>query len=146
MALSNCRAAPSISTRQPAPSVVRLWWTRPAATAETVRATARCTGKCWKATAIREVTFLPDRVDGKVAPQGKSTIQVHGSFGVHGATHEIVIPVQVAMASGGWTAHAHFTIPYIQWGLKNPSTFILHVSKTVDIDVQASGGISAPTK
>ncbi len=92
----------------------------------------------------REITFLPDRVDGILAPQGKSTIQVHGAFGVRGATHEITIPVQVGMASGRWTASAHFTIPYVQWGLKNPSTFLLHVGKTVDIDVQSSGAISPP--
>ena len=92
----------------------------------------------------REITFLPGRIDGTLAPQGTSSLQVHGTFGLHGATHEITIPVQVAMASGHWTATTHFTIPYVQWGLKNPSTFFLHVSKTVDIDVQTAGAISPP--
>jgi polyisoprenoid-binding protein YceI len=90
-----------------------------------------------------ETVFRPDRVDGKVAAQGASTIQVHGLFSLHGADHQITIPVQVQMAADHWEATAHFSIPYVEWGLKNPSTFLLRVSKTVDIDVKASGPFPA---
>lgn len=91
-----------------------------------------------------EITFLPDRVEGKVNLNGKSAIQVHGMFGIHGAAHGITIPVQVEIAPGHWTAAAHFNVPYAQWGMKNPSTFILRVSPTVDIDVYAAGLIPDP--
>jgi hypothetical protein len=43
------------------------------------------------------------------------------------------------MAPNRWNAAARFPIPYVKWGLKNPSTFVLHVSQTVEIDIQASG-------
>jgi len=86
-----------------------------------------------------EITFRPDRVEGKVEPQGTSTIQVHGMFGIHGAEHEITLPVQVEMTQDEWTASSRFTIPYVKWGIKNPSTFILRVSQTVEIEVHASG-------
>jgi hypothetical protein len=36
-------------------------------------------------------------------------------------------------------------VPYIKWGLKNPSTFIFRVSDTVDISIQAVGQLSADT-
>ena len=36
-----------------------------------------------------EIVFTPDRVDGAIAPQGVSQIQVHGVFRIHGAEHEI---------------------------------------------------------
>jgi polyisoprenoid-binding protein YceI len=91
----------------------------------------------------REITFLPDRVEGKVESQGHSTIQVHGLFGIHGATHEITVPVQVEMAPDRWVATAHFVVPYVQWGMKNPSTFVLRVNQTVDIDLHAAGAIPA---
>jgi polyisoprenoid-binding protein YceI len=86
-----------------------------------------------------DIVFLPDRVEGKVTALGASTIQVHGMFTIHGAEHEITMPVRVEMAPGHWTATSHFTLPYVKWGMKNPSTFVLRVDQSVDIDIQASG-------
>ncbi len=79
-------------------------------------------------------------MDGKVAPEGVSQIQVHGVFRIHGAEHEIIVPVEVRMAGGKATASAHFTIPYVKWGMKNPSTFLLRVSDHVEVDV-ATGAL-----
>ena len=92
-----------------------------------------------ESSSYREIVFRPDRVDGKVSTQGKSNIQVHGIFSIHGADHEITIPIEVDVAQDHWTATGHFVVPYQKWGIKNPSTFILRVSESVEIDVQASG-------
>jgi len=86
-----------------------------------------------------EVTFRPDRVEGAASPQGTSTVQVHGMFGIHGAEHEMVVPAQVELAPDHWTLAVHFDVPYVKWGMKDPSTFILRVEKTVAIELRASG-------
>jgi polyisoprenoid-binding protein YceI len=86
-----------------------------------------------------DIVFRPDRVEGKVLPEGTSTVQVHGIFSIHGSDHEMTVPVQVEMAPDHWAATAHFVVPYEKWGIKNPSTFILRVSESVEIDVHASG-------
>jgi len=86
-----------------------------------------------------EVTFRPDRVEGKVLALGTSPVQVHGMFGIHGAEHEITVPAQVELASDHWSLTVHFAVPYVKWGIKDPSTFILRVEKTVDIDLHALG-------
>jgi len=39
---------------------------------------------------------------------------------------------------------AKFTVPYIRWGLKNPSVLFLHVSDHVDIEIQGVGHPAAP--
>lgn len=88
-----------------------------------------------------DIVFRPDRVEGQVAALGDSTVQVHGLFTIHGAEHEITIPVRVELAPGRWTATSRFTVPYVKWGMKNPSTFVLRVDQSVGIDIQASGGI-----
>jgi polyisoprenoid-binding protein YceI len=82
-----------------------------------------------------EIIFRPDRVDGKVAPQGRSQVQLHGTFTIHGADHEMTVPVDVEIADGRYTATAHFQIPYVKWGMKNPSTFVLRVGDKVDLTV-----------
>jgi len=86
-----------------------------------------------------DVTFRPDRVDGKVLASGRSAVQVHGMFGILGAEHEITVPTQVELAPDHWSLTVHFAVPYVKWGMKDPSTFILRVEKAVDIDLSARG-------
>jgi polyisoprenoid-binding protein YceI len=86
-----------------------------------------------------EIVFRPDRVEGTVEATGASTVQVHGVFRIHGVEHELTIPVRVEMADDHWTLTSHFVVPYVKWGIKNPSNLLLHVSPSVGVDVQASG-------
>ena len=86
-----------------------------------------------------EIAFRPDRVEGKVASIGTSNVQVHGIFSIHGADHELTLPVRVQTFADHWIADTHFTVPYVKWGVKNPSTFLLRVSESVEIDVHATG-------
>ncbi len=84
-----------------------------------------------------EAVFTPDHVDGHIASQGESQIDMHGMFRVHGADHELTLHFQVEANNGQYTASTHFTIPYVKWGMKNPSNFFLRVDDKVEIDVRA---------
>jgi len=88
-----------------------------------------------------EISFSPDRVEGPVASEGKSTVKVHGTFRIHGADREITVPATVDMSGEHWSAVVHFSVPYAKWGMKNPSTLFLRVSDTVEIDLAASGTV-----
>src|SRR5262249_5421968 len=89
-----------------------------------------------------EVAFLPDRVTGQLSPSGESRIDVHGAFQLHGASHEMTLHFLVQNDRGDLTAATDFTIPYIEWGLKNPSTFVLRVSDKVQMHIEAAGRAS----
>jgi polyisoprenoid-binding protein YceI len=91
-----------------------------------------------------EITFRPDHVDGTVSPQGKSSVQVHGIFSIHGADHEMTVPADVQISAGHWSAILHFAVPYVKWGLKNPSNLFLKVSESVDIDITTAGSVTHP--
>jgi polyisoprenoid-binding protein YceI len=91
-----------------------------------------------------DVAFSPDRITGKVSLSGSSSIEVHGTFTLHGTGHELTVPVQVEISGGHWTGLASFGVPYIEWGLKNPSNFIFKVSPTVNINLELGGTISVP--
>ena len=84
-----------------------------------------------------EIVFHPDRVKGQVAPQGTSHVEMHGVISLHGGDHELTMPVDVDAASGQYKAVAKFQVPYIMWGLKNPSTLFLRVNDKVDITIHA---------
>ena len=46
--------------------------------------------------------------------------------------------LQVRPNGTTYEATAHFTVPYVAWGLKDPSTFLLHVSGDVEIDLETA--------
>ena len=90
-----------------------------------------------------EVIFRPDRVEGKILPKGSFSVQLHGLFILHGSEHELTVPVQAELAGVHWTGSAKFSIPFIEWGLKNPSTFLLKVNHSVDIELEMKGSLQS---
>jgi polyisoprenoid-binding protein YceI len=94
-----------------------------------------------------EVRFSPTAYKGSVAMTGTSNVEVTGSFLIHGQAHEITIPLQIQMSREEVTATGKFTVPYVQWGMKNPSNFLLKVDDKVEIELTAMGrvnGLRAP--
>jgi polyisoprenoid-binding protein YceI len=91
-----------------------------------------------------DAVFSPDRFDGHFGPDGSADLQVHGVFKIHGTEHEVTIPVHVEMKGELVTATTHFVVPYVKWGMKNPSNFILRVSDKVQIEIRASGHTHPP--
>ena len=89
-----------------------------------------------------EIAFLPQKFTGHVNPQGASQVAVSGIFRIHGADHPITLIMPVRITGNELTASTHFEIPYEQWGMKNPSTFLLRVSNKVVIDLTAVGQVS----
>lgn len=92
---------------------------------------------------FHDIVFRPDSVTGKLAPQGDSSIQVHGGFVLHGSEHELTVPVQANLASDHWTGSAKFGVPFLDWGLKNPSNWLLKVDHTVEIELELKGTLQA---
>jgi polyisoprenoid-binding protein YceI len=90
-----------------------------------------------------EVTFVPQSFQGSIAASGDSTIQVSGIFTLHGAPHDLTVPMQIHIDGTNLTARTHFTVPYVKWGLKDPSIFILKVAKEVGIDLTLVGRLSS---
>jgi polyisoprenoid-binding protein YceI len=88
-----------------------------------------------------EITFTAAKLSGKVELQGDSSVQVEGIFRLHGTDHPITLTLPMQTTGNTATARTHFVIPYVAWGLKNPSTFLLHVGDAVTIDITAAGRI-----
>jgi polyisoprenoid-binding protein YceI len=86
-----------------------------------------------------EIVFRPDRAAGELAASGASTLKVHGMFTMHGAEHEITFPVEITFSGSAWTAKASFPVPYVRWGMKNPSKLFLRVDDVVQVQFHATG-------
>ena len=88
------------------------------------------------------VSFEPKSYSGGLAASGDSTIQVTGIFTLLGTPHEITIPIVVHLEGTTATAKTHFVVPYVQWGLKNPSFLIWKAEDNVAIDLSFAGRLA----
>jgi polyisoprenoid-binding protein YceI len=86
-----------------------------------------------------DAAFRPTQVEGKVAASGNSDVKLHGVFLLHGSEHDLTVPVHAEMGNGKWQGTAKFQVPYIQWGLKDPSNWLLKVKPTVQVDLELAG-------
>jgi polyisoprenoid-binding protein YceI len=86
-----------------------------------------------------DIVFYPKKVIGSVPNQGASQIQVQGVFRLHGSDHDLTMMIPVQINGKEVSATAQFAVPYVAWGLKDPSTFILRVAKEVTIEIDTRG-------
>jgi hypothetical protein len=88
------------------------------------------------------VSFEPKACTGALAPSGDSNLQVTGIFTLLGTPHTITIPILVHLEGATASAKARFVVPYVQWGLKNPSFLIWKADNDVAIDISLTGQLS----
>jgi polyisoprenoid-binding protein YceI len=87
-----------------------------------------------------DVVFRPTQVEGVVGASGPCDIKVHGTFSVHGADHEVVVLVHAELAGETWKGTGKFDVPYVQWGMKDPS-LLLRVKHVVSVEIEMSGSL-----
>lgn len=101
----------------------------------------RMTNEVLEASKFNEITFAPTSYTGALAVSGDSTIQVSGTFTLHGVAHPLTVPMQIHIEGSKMTAHTNFAVPYVRWGLKDPSIMFFKVAKEVTIDLTLIGSL-----
>lgn len=85
------------------------------------------------------VIFRPTQVEGKVVSSGASDVKLTGIFSIHGADHELSAQVHAELTGDRWHGSCKFEVPYVKWGIKDPSNFLLKVKPVVDVELEMSG-------
>ena len=88
-----------------------------------------------------QAIFHPLKVTGTVVPGSGQNVTIDGTFTIHGKDHPLRMEAKVDVNGHDAAATTHFSIPYVDWGIKDPSNFIFRVDKTVDLDIIAKGTI-----
>ncbi len=95
-----------------------------------------------EAAAWPEITFDPRHLDGHLEANGDFHAKLHGVLRLHGAEHDVVIEAQGRLDGDRLIATGHLSIPYVKWGLKDPSILFLTVAKEVEIDIATAGHVT----
>jgi polyisoprenoid-binding protein YceI len=88
------------------------------------------------------VTFAPAKFSGQVKDSGDSSAPVEGTFTLLGQAHPITVPMTVHMDGEHFSATGSFTVPFVSWGVKDPSFMFMKVDKEVKIDLKLTGTVT----
>jgi polyisoprenoid-binding protein YceI len=86
-----------------------------------------------------DAIFRPQQIEGKVAREGVSDVKLHGVMLLHGTEHEMEAVVHAEVAGDHWKGTAKFEVPYVAWGIKDPSNWLLKVKPVVNIELEMAG-------
>ena len=85
----------------------------------------------------------PRQVAGVLPQAGAATLTVRGTLELLGREHEVTVPVAVTVAGAEVEISAELEVPYVSWGLEDPSKLLLKVDPYVTVTVQGVGTLSA---
>ncbi|MDY7094575.1 MAG: YceI family protein [Acidobacteriota bacterium] len=85
------------------------------------------------------ITFDAESFEGALDAGGESEIQLHGVVRLLGQPHAVTLPTRITVDGDRFQGSTSFPVPYVQWGLHDPSLFVLRVAKEVQVDVAAQG-------
>jgi polyisoprenoid-binding protein YceI len=88
-----------------------------------------------------QAIFHPEKVTGSIRSGTMQNVTVHGTFTIHGGDHPLDLAMQIQTTGKEAVATTHFVVPYVDWGMKDPSNFLIHVQRQVDVDVIAKGSV-----
>ena len=88
------------------------------------------------------IVFKVERVEGPLPGSTPGDLNLRGIMTMHGADHPVTMPASVRIEAGMARAEAHLTVPYVEWGLADPSFLFVRAAKTVEVTIIAEGRLS----
>jgi polyisoprenoid-binding protein YceI len=89
-----------------------------------------------------EIVFTVRRAEVRVDPAGRGTVTMTGTLAIAGGEHVLAIAARVVRDGARVRAEGGFEVPYVSWGLKDPSAFVLRVAKVVEVSFVAEGTLA----
>lgn len=89
--------------------------------------------------------FTPERLIGALPESGAAKVELRGVVALHGAAHPMTLPATVDVSGDRIKLSAEFPVPYVEWGLHNPSIMFLRVADVVQVRIEGEGTLARPT-
>ena len=89
------------------------------------------------------LVLRPERVEVSRREADGLAGTLFGRFELHGASHPIAIYFEGTRRGERAELTAQFDVPWVAWGLPDPSNVLLSVEKTLAVSVSARGALAA---
>ena len=86
-----------------------------------------------------KILFRPQKLEGRLPASGKGKIGLRGKIELVGVEHELLLPAEVEIAGNRISATSVFEIPFVAWGLHDPSVLFLRVDKQIAVRLEIEG-------
>ena len=91
-------------------------------------------------------TFRPNRITGSFAPTGPSQLILAGVLSLHGTEHSMTLPIRIQASGETVSAETVFEVPYVAWGLRNPSILFLRVAPIAAVSLRTEASLHPDDK
>lgn len=99
-------------------------------------------GEVLESARFPEIVFVPDRFEGTLPESGAGQVKLHGTLSLHGSGHPLTLPATIRRENGRLHADLALAVPFIAWGLKDPSLPFLKVDREVAVKIAARGTLA----
>ena len=89
--------------------------------------------------AFPRLAFRLTRIEGALPTEGEGELRLIGSLDLLGEAHDLVIRATVSRQGDVVEGHGEVSVPYVAWGLEDPSVFVLRVDKEVQVALDVRG-------
>lgn len=90
-----------------------------------------------------EAVLTATKLVGSPAPSGTANVTLEGRLSIHGADHEVRLPAKVTVDAGRLAVETALDVPFVAWGMEDPSFFIFRTAKVVKVTIRAEGSLAA---
>jgi polyisoprenoid-binding protein YceI len=86
-----------------------------------------------------EIEFRAERLELTRQAADRAEAMLHGHVRIHGDEHALAIPAHIERETDdGIRVRAEFPVPYVAWGMRDVSNFVLRVDPQVTVRVDAT--------
>lgn len=95
--------------------------------------------KVLESNAFPEIIFTPETIEGALTENGSNDLTLRGTVSIHGSKHQVTLKAQVTREGQEISAASALTIPFVDWGMHDPSVFVFRTDKSVEVSLQIHG-------
>jgi polyisoprenoid-binding protein YceI len=86
-----------------------------------------------------EIVFLPARLAVARRTPDEADVEISGTVEIHGVREPLSIPATLRREGDRVRIQGRFSVPYVEWGMRDYSNFVLRVAPSVDVSLDLAG-------